>query len=146
MFKIITKADVLLFLVLLAVGAGSLVSVAAGRTDTGYAVISRGSTVILSHPLSEDCTVYLYPEEEPVVVPGADDWHETAPGRTEPAENVLLIQNGELRMAWSTCTNQICVNTGSIRETHQAVICLPHRLSAEIRESSGAGGVDAVSY
>ena len=146
MFKIITKADILLFFVLLAVGAGSLISLTAKSADGSRAVISRGSEVIASCPLDENCVIYLYPDRDPVIVPDSAVWRETAPGSSEKPENILVIRDGSLEMVWSTCENQICVNTGSIHETHQSIVCLPHRLSAEISDGSGTGAVDALSY
>lgn len=58
--------------------------------------------------------------------------------------NVLLIQDGSVSMESSDCKNQICVKTSAIHTPGQMIVCLPHRLSAEIR-SAGASSPDAHS-
>lgn len=58
--------------------------------------------------------------------------------------NTLIIQNGSVFMESSDCKNQICVKTGAIHTPGQMIVCLPHRLSAEIR-SAGASSPAAHS-
>lgn len=52
--------------------------------------------------------------------------------------NVLVIQNGSVFMESSDCKNQICVKTGAIHTPGQMIVCLPHRLSAEIRAAGAS--------
>ena len=55
--------------------------------------------------------------------------------------NVLAIQDGSVSMESSDCKNQICVKTGAIHTPGQMIVCLPHRLSAEI---CSAASYDAI--
>lgn len=47
--------------------------------------------------------------------------------------NEVTIENGSVSVTKSDCANQICVDTGAVRSEGQMIICLPHRLSVEIR-------------
>ena len=40
-------------------------------------------------------------------------------------------------MTASDCRNQICIRSGVISKPGQMIVCLPHRLSAEILSPSG---------
>ncbi len=67
--------------------------------------------------------------------------------RNRYGTNALSIRNSAVSMTESDCRNQICVQTGSINEPGQMIVCLPHRLSAEITGSSAsaAPSYDAIS-
>ena len=58
--------------------------------------------------------------------------------QNEYGSNTLSIRNGAVSMTRSDCRNQICVRTGAIDTPEQMIVCLPHRLSAEIKASSGS--------
>ena len=58
--------------------------------------------------------------------------------QNEYGSNTLSIRNGAVSMSKSNCRNQICVRTGAIDTQGQMIVCLPHRLSAEIKASSGS--------
>lgn len=51
--------------------------------------------------------------------------------------NTLTISGGTAVMTASDCRNQICVRSSGISEPGQMIVCLPHRLSAEILSPSG---------
>ena len=63
--------------------------------------------------------------------------------------NTLTIRDGAASMTFSDCKNQICVHAGAIHSPGQMIVCLPHRLSAEIvsasSESGKAPAYDAIS-
>ena len=58
--------------------------------------------------------------------------------------NHITIKDGQVSMSYSTCRNQVCVNTGAISETKDAIVCLPNRVVVEIISSDsgsiGKGG------
>lgn len=63
--------------------------------------------------------------------------------QTDYGTNTLIIQSGSVRMESADCKNQICVKSSAIRIPGQMIVCLPHRLSAEIRSAtqvSSSGG------
>lgn len=47
--------------------------------------------------------------------------------------NTVVIKNGAVKMEKADCKNQICVKTGEIRKKGESIICLPGRVTAEIR-------------
>ena len=50
--------------------------------------------------------------------------------------NTLTISGGTAAMTASDCKNQICIRSGVISKPGQMIVCLPHRLSAEILPAS----------
>lgn len=58
--------------------------------------------------------------------------------------NVIVIENGSVHMAFSSCDNQLCVQQGSVSETNRffralgsQIVCLPNRVMIELE-----GGAD----
>lgn len=62
--------------------------------------------------------------------------------------NLVIIQNGTVRMEESDCKNQICVNTGTISLAGELIVCLPNQVIVEIVNSGEGGeeneGIDAL--
>ena len=57
--------------------------------------------------------------------------------------NVIIIEDGKVRMGSSTCHNQICVKKGTITLSGDSIVCLPNKVTVEI---TGKGGdVDVIS-
>ncbi len=46
--------------------------------------------------------------------------------------NTVLIENGEVRVIWADCKNQICVNTGAVDSSGGQIICLPNKVTVEV--------------
>ncbi|MGN0721820.1 MAG: NusG domain II-containing protein, partial [Anaerovoracaceae bacterium] len=57
--------------------------------------------------------------------------------------NHITIKDGQVSMSYSTCRNQVCVNTGAISQTKDAIVCLPNRVVVEIISSEEGKGGDA---
>ena len=55
--------------------------------------------------------------------------------------NVIVIEDGTVRMESSTCKNQICVNHGRISLIGDSIVCLPNRVVVEIRGKGGEADV-----
>ena len=118
----IKKADIILLIVILAVGIPmSVLSLTAG-TGGDKVKISTDGQVYGIYPLNEDCEIDV-----------------TEDGHT----NHITIKDGQVSMSYSTCLNQICVNTGAISETKDAIVCLPNRVVVEIISSGEGKGGDA---
>lgn len=47
-------------------------------------------------------------------------------------------------MTDADCGDKTCVKTGSIKETGQSIVCLPHRLVITITDSSSDSAPDAI--
>ncbi len=54
--------------------------------------------------------------------------------------NTLKIENGKAYMTSATCPDKLCIKQGEIDSDGGAIICLPNRVSAEVK-----GEVNAVS-
>ena len=60
--------------------------------------------------------------------------------------NVLVIENGEAYLNFSSCPDHTCENTGRIRYVGETIICLPNKLSITIKGDADAeNGVDLIS-
>ena len=56
--------------------------------------------------------------------------------------NHITIKDGKVSMSYSTCKNQICVNTKAITESKDTIVCLPNKVMVEI---TGGGSADVIS-
>ena len=125
----IKKADVILLIIILAVGLPlSVLSLTAG-TSGDMVQISADGEIYGVYPLKEDYEVDV-----------------SRKGHI----NHITIKDGQVSMSYSTCRNQVCVNTGAISETKDAIVCLPNRVVVEIISSDsgsiGKGGdADVIS-
>ena len=122
----IKKADIILLIVILAVGIPmSVLSLTAG-TGGDKVKISADGQVYGIYTLDEDGEIEV-----------------TEDGHT----NHITIKDGQVSMSYSTCRNQVCVNTGAISHTKDAIVCLPNRVVVEIISSGKGkgGGADVIS-
>ena len=118
----IKKADIVLLIIILAVGIPlSVLSLTAG---------TAGDKV----QISADGEVYgIYPLDEDGEIEATEDGH----------TNHITIKDGQVSMSYSTCRNQVCVNTGAISQAKDAIVCLPNRVVVEIISSGEGKGGDA---
>ena len=42
--------------------------------------------------------------------------------------NRFQIQDGSVKMTWANCPDHTCINTKSIHNAGETIVCLPHRL------------------
>ena len=112
MTKIIRKADLILFVILLLLGAGlSVFSYAAGRDAAGSVVITVAGEVYGTYDLATDREIVIERD-----------------GHT----NKVIINQGRVQMESASCHNQLCVNQGEIDRAGEAIICLPNRVVVRI--------------
>lgn len=131
MFRVLTKADVILFITFLAIGIGTILygaHVVAGTissdTSSRMVQITADNTVFGAYSLDENRTITVERN-----------------GHT----NVVTIENGAVYISESTCKNQICVNDGSIDTIGQQIVCLPNRVVVEIIGDDSEREFDAIS-
>lgn len=119
----IKKADVILFFVILIFGiAVSWWSLGGSQTGDRVIVTVDGQ-LYGAYSLSEDQEIEI-----------DQNGH----------QNHITIKDGQVSMTFSSCKNQVCVDTGAISETSDAIVCLPNKVMIEI-ESSKGGGPDVVT-
>lgn len=150
-----TKADILLISAILTIALIILLVLRMTRTQGSYANISYDGVIIMQLPLlqSED-KYYLMTESispsyevtQPmygIVELSEGEWLNIQ----HPLEdyNVLLCQNGEVRMIESSCPDQICVHHSAVCMAGENIICLPHKIVIEIVGDKG-NELDGVAY
>ncbi|MGN1333709.1 MAG: NusG domain II-containing protein [Anaerovoracaceae bacterium] len=118
----IKKADIILLIVILAVGIPLAVLSLSSGTGGDKVKISLNGKVYGTYPLHEDRVIEV-----------SEDGH----------TNHITIKDGQVSMSYSTCRNQVCVNTGAISETKDSIVCLPNRVVVEIVSSDESRGGDS---
>ena len=127
MFKVLRKADIILFLALCLLGA--VLTVWSVRT----AAASPGAEVIITIDGAEYGRYSL-------------DSDRTISIDRNGNHNLVVISNGTVHMEEASCKNQICVHQGIINASGQMIVCLPNGVIAEIRAAdSSQAEYDAVS-
>ena len=122
----IKKADIVLLIIILVVGIPlSVLSLTEGIGGDKVR-ISLDGEIYGVYPLGEDREIDV-----------------TEDGHT----NHITIKDGQVSMSYSTCRNQVRVNTGAISHTKDAIVCLPNRVVVEIISSGKGkgGGADVIS-
>ncbi len=56
--------------------------------------------------------------------------------------NTIRVENGEIAVTDANCPDKLCVKQGGISSAGVPIVCLPHKLSVEIR---GEKEIDAVT-
>ncbi len=70
---------------------------------------------------------------------------ETVPVRGEGFSNILVIRGGKADMTEADCPDQICVKHRPVSRVGESIICLPHKVVAEvIGEDGSPGGFDSI--
>ncbi len=124
MLRVIRKADILLFCVLLLSAGLSAGLFAMRAAATGAAVvITLDGETYSSYSLEEDREIEVV---------------------TETGTNTVCIENKIVYMKYSDCHNQVCVEHAPISRSGESIICLPHRVVVQI-EGGKEADVDAVA-
>lgn len=129
-FKTIKKADLVLAAILLAASFAGFLFLRPGKAGGGSVVVRVRGEIVAEYPLNEDREVII-PEN---AAAGSD-------------YNELVIENGEVFVRDANCSNHLCIMQGRISRPGQTIICLPHRMTAEIvGAETGKEVPDAVTY
>lgn len=128
MKQFIRKADVILFIALVAIGLASSVALGTrGSANSGAeVVIKSGGSLYARYPLSEDRTLEVQSPDNP------------------KAYNTVIIKDGKVSVTEASCKNQVCVRQGVISAPGETLVCLPNRLVVSIENSEG-GGYDSIT-
>lgn len=139
MKEFIRKADVILLIVLVALGLAASAVLAMQRGDAGTnakVVIKSGGSVYATYPLSENKTIKVSAPQQS---------GEDADGNEQPESyNVVIIDGGSVSVSKASCKNQVCVRHGSISHPGENIVCLPNRLIVSIEGGKG-GGYDSIT-
>lgn len=129
MLKIIKKADIILFIVLLILGVAvsipGFVSASNNNDSDDLMVEIRiGNTPYGTYSINEDQEILV-----------SDNDH----------INKVIIKDKKVYMEEASCHNQVCVRQGRISRGGQTIICLPNRVVVEIVSDSEGGEPDVIS-
>ncbi len=116
MKRILSRADILLFFIIVAVAVAGIVLMA-GRGSGGTAVIRVDGEVYSVVDLGTDQEIVI----------GAVH---------------IEVHGGAIAFTESDCDTHACINTGWLRLPGQSAACLPNRVSITV---TGESGVDAVA-
>ena len=111
-----TKADILLAVILLVLGLGSMFLFRG--EEGGFAVVTVDGAEYGRYPLSQDVTVTL---------------------DTPNGHNIMRISGGQVSVTEADCPNGDCVAFGAISRQGQIIICLPHHLAITVEDAEGGG-------
>lgn len=140
----IRRADICLVAFFLCLALGCFIWFAVGRKDGQVLRISCGGQVLAEMPLSQN---RVQKKEEDngtarycLILCGAGvscEWYETRPELTLAVPegagyNLLAVSASGVTMEAADCRDQICVHHIPIRGVGESIICLPHKLVAEI--------------
>lgn len=95
-----------------------------------FASSEKGSVAIVTRDGIEVCRLDLNEETEMSVI--------SADGGC----NIIVVENGTVRVAEADCPDQICVKQGAIDNDSVPIVCLPHKLVIEVTSESN---IDAVA-
>ena len=124
MFRFIKKADIVLLCVLLvSAGLSAVLTAIRFTAPAGEAVITLDGKEYASCSLEQDREIEI-----------------TGDGFF----NVVVIENGSVRMKSSDCGNQVCVHHKPISRSGESIICLPHKVVVKIRGGKEAD-VDVIA-
>lgn len=90
-----------------------------------------GLLLYLSLTPKNNLAVYIYSDKELVEVIAIDEQKEIVIN-----EVVIIIENSEVYVKASPCSDQVCVHQGKIKSAGQTITCLPQRVFIQI-EGSG---------
>ena len=162
MKKYIRKADIILFIVLVASGIAVSAALSlshAGAGSGSRVVIKSGGELFATYSLATDMTIT-------VPAPGtasasaseaessASAQEATADGRSSAPDdecaqysnfNTVEIKSGSVSVTEASCRNQVCVRHGAISRPGESIVCLPNRLVVTIEGSGKGGEYDSVT-
>lgn len=127
MKQYIRKADIILFIVLVAAGLAASFALSVSQADAGAdakVIIKSGGELFAEYPLSETVEVKVPAPE----------------GSQKGDYNIVVIKDGCASVTEASCSNQVCVKHGSISRAGESIVCLPNRLVVSVEGGSQEGG------
>ncbi len=111
MKNIIKKADIVLFIILVAIGIGLSVASFMLQSGGSKVVIAVDGKVYGTYSLNKEQTIEI-----------EQNGH----------YNRVEIKDGHVQMMESSCDNQVCVMQGPISTHYIPIVCLPNKVVVEV--------------
>lgn len=109
--KFIKRRDIILFLVLIVLGAGSFVLIKTNLKPGNEADVYIDGSLVQTIDMTKDDT-YVFD--------------------TEKGTNTVTVADGEICVTEADCPDKICVNMGWVSRSGETITCLPHKLVIEV--------------
>ena len=109
--KIIKRRDAILFLVLMILGAGSLILIKNNLKPGNEAEVYVDGSLVQTIDMTRD-DIYLFD--------------------TSYGTNTVVVEDGKIRVSEADCPDKICVNMGGVSRSGETITCLPHKLVIEV--------------
>ena len=123
MLKLIKKADIILFFLLIALSIG--------LTAASFAISGQGGSRVLVTVEGKEFGTYDLNRDQTVDIKSGDHI------------NRIIIEDGTVRMVEANCHNHVCIQQGKKSRVNETIICLPNRVM--VRITGEEAEVDAVS-
>lgn len=63
---------------------------------------------------------------------------------TSVGTNVIVVEDGTVRVFEADCPNHDCVEQGAISKAGQQIVCLPHKLTVDVTDANAEEEYDVV--
>lgn len=111
--------DIVLILVVLAIGIGILLVTRSGREQGAYVVVMVQNREVARYSMTNNG---VYDINANNGNNGDNDY-----------TNKIEINDGRVRMIEASCPNHLCIRQGWIRFEGQSIICLPNKVTVIVR-------------
>ena len=108
----VKKGDVILSVVCIILAVAVFVCFTLLKSDGDRVVVSVDGKTFGEYSLSETCEITV---------------------KSERGENTVVIKNNKVTVTAADCPDKYCVSHVGIDETGETIVCLPHRLTVEIK-------------
>ncbi|MCR4675090.1 MAG: NusG domain II-containing protein [Lachnospiraceae bacterium] len=119
------KNDIILILTILMISGAGLFVLNMTKSSGSFVQISIDGNVVATYDLSENGTYEL------------SGYH--------GGYNTLVIKDRKAYFKDADCPDLVCVKSGTIESVGETIVCLPHRVVAEIVNKGEDAEVDTVS-
>lgn len=147
MKQYIRKADIILFICLVAAGLAASAALALSRTDAGpdaRVLIYSGGELYGTYSLYTDRTINVPApryQEADEAADSRSDLSQSA-SRDSVSYNTIEIRGSSVLVTAASCANQVCVHHAPITRAGESIVCLPNRLSVRIEGGAADGKGD----
>lgn len=119
------KKDIILISIILLLAIALLFIYKINTTKGNSVEVSIDGKIVYTLPLSENITKTI---------------------SSKLGENILIIDNGYVKIIEADCPDKLCINQKSISNVGETIICLPHKLIIKIKNDKNIeSDLDSIS-
>ena len=117
--------DIVLILVVLAIGIGILLVTHSSREQGAYVVVMVQNKEIARYSMTNNGVYDINANN--------DNNGDNGNNANNDYTNKMEIKDGRVRMIEASCPNHLCIRQGWIRFEGQSIICLPNKVTVIVR-------------